>query len=39
MGGGGAIVPSGCTNVGISDIFQTWFNKYATNRSKSLSNL
>lgn len=34
-----AVVPSGCTHVGISDIFQSWFNKYATNRSKSLSNL
>jgi len=38
-GGGDAVVPAGCTNVGISDIFQSWFNKYATNRSKSLSNL
>ena len=30
-------VPTGCNHVGTCDIFQSWFNKYATNRSKSLS--
>ena len=30
-------VPVVCNQASINNIFQTWFNKYATNRSKSLS--